>query len=48
MKLQINQERLLTEIETLAGFSDAEAPAVTRIVFTANDLKARAWVTSRC
>lgn len=48
MKLQINQERLTTEIETLSGFSDAEAPAVTRIVFTGNDMKARAWVTSRC
>ena len=48
MKLQINQERLLTEIEILAGFSDAQAPAVTRIVFTANDLKAREWMISGC
>lgn len=48
MKLQINQKRLLSEIETLAGFSDAEAPAVTRIVFSDNDLKARAWMISQC
>jgi ureidoglycolate amidohydrolase len=50
MKLlvDIDKERLLTEIETLAGFSEAEAPAVTRIVFTATDLKARAWLVSRC
>lgn len=48
MKLLIDKERLLTEIETLAVFSDAEAPAVTRIVFTATDLKARAWLASRC
>jgi len=47
MKLLIDRERLLTEIETLAGYSDAEAPAVTRIVFTATDLKARAWIISR-
>ncbi len=48
MKLEINQERLLSEVETLAAFSDAEAPAVTRVVFTPTDLKARAWVISRC
>jgi len=48
MKLEINQERLLSELETLAAFSDAEPPAVTRVVFTPTDLKARAWVISRC
>jgi ureidoglycolate amidohydrolase len=48
MKLEINQERLLQELETLAAFSDAEPPAVTRVVFTPTDLKARAWVISRC
>jgi ureidoglycolate amidohydrolase len=48
MKLEIDQQRLLSEIDTLAAFSDAEPPAVTRIVFTPTDLKARAWVSSRC
>jgi ureidoglycolate amidohydrolase len=48
MKLEIDQQRLLSEIETLATFSDAEPPAVTRIVFTLTDLKARAWVIARC
>ena len=48
MKLEIDQERLLSELETLATFSDAEPPAVTRVVFTPTDLKARAWVISRC
>ena len=48
MKLEIDQERLLSELETLAAFSDAEPPAVTRVVFTPTDLKARAWVISRC
>jgi ureidoglycolate amidohydrolase len=48
MKLEINQERLLRELETLAAFSDAEPPAVTRIVFTPTDLKARTWLISRC
>jgi ureidoglycolate amidohydrolase len=48
MKVEIDQQRLLAELETLATFSDAEPPAVTRIVFTASDWKARAWVISRC
>jgi ureidoglycolate amidohydrolase len=48
MKLEIDQQRLSSEIETLAAISDAEPPAVTRIVFTPTDLRARAWVISRC
>lgn len=48
MKLTIDQARLVSEIETLAEFSDAEPPAVTRIVFTPTDLKARAWMKTRC
>jgi N-carbamoyl-L-amino-acid hydrolase len=48
MNLQIDQERLLSEIEALASISDAEAPAVTRIVFTPTDLKARVWLKARC
>ena len=48
MSLAIDPERLLSEIDTLALFSDAEPPAVTRVVFTPTDLKARAWVKTRC
>src|SRR5580700_3486505 len=48
MNLEIDRDRLLAEIEALASFSDAEAPAVTRIVFTPTDLKARAWMKARC
>ncbi len=48
MSLTIDRGRLLAEIEALASFSDAEAPAVTRIVFTPTDLKARAWMKERC
>ena len=48
MKLEIDQKRLNAEIETLAAISDAEPPAVTRIVFTPADLKARAWMIERC
>src|SRR5579864_1892954 len=48
MTLAIDRDRPLRDIETLASFSDAEAPAVTRIVFTPTDLKARAWMKARC
>jgi ureidoglycolate amidohydrolase len=44
MNLNIDCDRLMSEIETLASFSDAEPPAVTRVVFTPNDMKARAWL----
>src|SRR5215469_186286 len=48
MNLSIDQLRLSAEIEELASFSDVEPPAVTRIVFTPTDLKARAWMRERC
>ena len=48
MKLEVDRDRLLSEIEALASISDAEAPAVTRVVFTTTDLKARAWLTEQC
>jgi ureidoglycolate amidohydrolase len=48
MKLAIDQQRLASEIQSLAIFSDAEAPAVTRVVFTATERMARAWVKDRC
>jgi ureidoglycolate amidohydrolase len=48
MNLKIDQQRLSDEIEHLATFSDVEAPAVTRVVFTPTERKARAWVKDRC
>ncbi len=47
MKLEVDRTRLSSEIEALASISDAESPAVTRIVFTPTDLRARAWLTAR-
>jgi len=44
----IDQDRLLSEIEALAQISEAGPPAVTRIVFTPTDLKARAWLRAKC
>jgi ureidoglycolate amidohydrolase len=48
MSLEIDSRRLSSEIETLASISDAEPPAITRIVFTPVDLQARTWLISRC
>ena len=45
---EVDRDRLVQEIEALAQISDAQAPAVTRIVFTPTDLKARAWLIARC
>jgi len=48
VNLTIDQDRLLSEIEALAQISDAEPPAVTRVVFTPTDLKARTWLRKKC
>jgi ureidoglycolate amidohydrolase len=48
MSLTVDRDRLISEIEALASFSDAEPPAVTRIIFTPTDLKARAWMKAQC
>jgi len=48
MIFEVDQNRLSREIEALAVFSDAEAPAVTRIVFSEQDAKARVWLKELC
>jgi len=48
MRLKVNQQRLWDELETLAAFSDAPAPAVTRVVFSEKDMQARAWLKGLC
>jgi ureidoglycolate amidohydrolase len=48
MNFDVDQDRLGAEIEELASISDAEPPAVTRIVFSPADRKARAWLIARC
>jgi ureidoglycolate amidohydrolase len=46
--MKIDRARVRRELETLAGFThvepSAEGTAVTRVVFTEDDLAARAWV----
>jgi len=48
VNLAIDQDRIVSEIEALAQISDAEPPAVTRVVFTPTDQEARAWLRARC
>lgn len=48
MRVAIEQERLWNELMRLAVFSDAEPPAVTRVLFTPTDLKAREYLTVLC
>src|SRR5262249_54196457 len=48
MKLAIDRERLVSEIQALGQISEVEPPVVTRIVFTEADLRARAWVIAKC
>jgi N-carbamoyl-L-amino-acid hydrolase len=45
--VHIDLPRLLGELEQLAGFSDADPPAVTRVLFTEPDLEARAFLKER-
>jgi N-carbamoyl-L-amino-acid hydrolase len=45
-QINVDSARLSAELEELARFSDAEPPAVTRVLFTESDLKARAFLKS--
>ena len=44
MSLEIDAERLTAEIEYLARISDSTYPSVTRVLFSAVDLRARSWL----
>ncbi|HEU5342598.1 M20 family metallo-hydrolase [Edaphobacter sp.] len=50
MQIQIDQARLIDELQTLATITSVEpspeGTAVTRIVFTPDDLRARTWLKS--
>jgi N-carbamoyl-L-amino-acid hydrolase len=44
----VDQERIIRELEELAGFSDTPKPAITRIIYTRPDQEARAYLKSLC
>lgn len=46
--IKVDTHRLTRWIDELAAFSEAPAPAVTRVLFSDVDLAARAWVIARC
>jgi N-carbamoyl-L-amino-acid hydrolase len=46
--VKIDSDRLQAEIEELATISEAPAPAVTRVLFSPEDLRAREWIQRRC
>ena len=46
--LAIDAQRLQSEIDAIAQISEAAPPAVTRIIFTEADQKARAWLRAKC
>src|SRR5260370_13790283 len=48
MNLSIDRERLTQELEALGRISAEPAPAVTRVVFTEADLRARDFVKRLC
>jgi ureidoglycolate amidohydrolase len=48
MKLDIDQERLATELDALGAISQEAPPVVTRVVFTEADLRGREFVRKLC
>jgi ureidoglycolate amidohydrolase len=46
--MHIDRDRLLSNLETLASFSDDTPPGISRLVFADADQKARVWLKSQC
>ena len=44
MTLNIDRDRLTRELDSLAGFSEAPAPGVTRVVYSESDRRARVFL----
>ncbi|MBS1822567.1 MAG: M20 family metallo-hydrolase [Acidobacteria bacterium] len=48
MQITINETRLISELEALAAISELEPPAITRIVYSDADRRAREWFRGLC
>jgi ureidoglycolate amidohydrolase len=48
MPLNIDRDRLLSEIEKLASFADDDPPGIFRLVFADADQRSRVWLKSLC
>src|ERR1700678_1578021 len=46
--MHINRERLLSDLEMLASFSDGTPPGISRLVFAEADQEARVWLKAQC
>ncbi len=46
--MQINCDRLMGDLETLASISDDTPPGISRLVFADADQRSRVWLKSRC
>jgi ureidoglycolate amidohydrolase len=46
--MHINRERLLSDLEMLASFSDGTPPGISRLVFADADQEARVWLKAQC
>ena len=46
--LHIDRDRLLADLEQLAGFADDMPPGIFRLVFGEHDRKSRVWLKSQC
>jgi N-carbamoyl-L-amino-acid hydrolase len=46
--MQINCDRLMGDLETLASYSDDTPPGISRLVFADADQRSRVWLKSRC
>jgi ureidoglycolate amidohydrolase len=46
--MHVNRDRLISDLEMLASFSDDSPPGISRLVFANADQQARRWLKSRC
>jgi ureidoglycolate amidohydrolase len=46
--MHIDRERLFSDLEMLASFSDGTPPGISRLVFADADQEARRWLKARC
>jgi ureidoglycolate amidohydrolase len=46
--MQINRDRLIDDLETLASFSDDTPPGISRLVFADADQRSRVWLKAQC
>jgi ureidoglycolate amidohydrolase len=48
MQIKIDRDRLLSDIDQLASFSDGTPPGISRLVFAEADQKSRIWLKAQC